>query len=101
MSMVPEWLRRKFAKRINVHENYQLVFSTPQGKEVLAHILKEGFMFKATSALKNDGSVDSNQTLLNEGKRMLALSIFKYVNKDHTQMVQQIEEQLKQYENTQ
>ena len=94
-----ERMRRKFGKRIKTHENYQTVFTTPQGAEVLAHLLKEGFFFKTTAVRDALGNVDVNQTLLNEGKRMLALSVFKYVYKDHTNVVQQVEEQLKQYEN--
>lgn len=97
---VPEFIRKRFAKRVNLHENYQTVFTTPQGAEVLAHLLKEGYFFKTTAVRDALGNVDVNQTLLNEGKRMLALSVFKYVYKDHNNVVQQIEEQLKQYENS-
>jgi hypothetical protein len=41
---------------------------------------------------------DPQQTSLNEGKRMLALSILKFVKKDHAAVLQMIDKQIQDHE---
>ena len=93
MSGIPEWIRKAMSKRIAVHESYQNVFSGPDGERVLAHIMKEGCILKTTFV-----SGDPHQTSLNEGKRILALSILKFVHRDHNNVIKQVERQLTQLE---
>lgn len=89
-----DFIRQRLLKRVSIHEHYQAVFSTPQGKEVLSHIMREGYMLKTTFV-----AGDPHQTSLNEGKRRLALSILKFVNKDHNKVITQIQKEIEQYEN--
>jgi hypothetical protein len=64
-----------------------LTFSTPQGQDVLRHIVKTAFVHSSTFV-----QGDPQQTMLNEGTRRLALSIFKMANVDDTLVNQLIEE---------
>lgn len=64
--------------RVRLHEKYVATFSTPEGKEVLSHILKIGHVF-ATTFVRGD----INETMLKEGERRLALSILRFVSRDH------------------
>lgn len=91
--MIPEWIRRKLGMRIRVHEAYQTVFTGTDGEMVLKHIMTEGCMLKTTFV-----KGDPHQTSLNEGKRILALSILKFVHRSHNNVVQQIEKQIQQLE---
>lgn len=77
----------KLRDRIDLHASYIRVFDSPDGRRVLQHILKEGYVAKTTFVRG-----DPNETILNEGARRLALSIAKFANQDHNQLLQQIEE---------
>lgn len=87
-------IRQRLMRRVTLHEAYQSVFSTEQGKQVLTHLVKEGYILKSTFV-----AGDPHRTSLNEGKRLLALSILKFVNKDHDGVIKQIEQEIQQYEN--
>lgn len=76
--------------KINVHADYAFVFGTPEGKRVLKHICKVGFISKPTRV-----KGDPEQSQENEGMRRLALSILRFANVDHAELVRQIE---KEYE---
>lgn len=78
-------------KQINIHASYKAVFNSPEGREVLEHICRVGFIAKPTRV-----KGDPEQSLENEGMRRLALSILRYANVDHAEIVRQIE---KEYEN--
>lgn len=93
--MIPDFIKRKLMRKVSLHEAYQSVFSGPQGEMVLSHIVKEGFVTKSTFV-----AGDPHQTSLNEGKRVFALSILKFVNKTHSNIIQQVEKEIQQYENT-
>lgn len=84
-----ESVRRKFANlrdRVLLHGSYQNVFGTPEGEQVLRHIAKVGFLTRSTFV-----AGDPDQTMLNEGSRRLALSILRFVRKDHSELLAQIE----------
>jgi len=73
-------------EKVNLHADYVAVFSTPQGRTVLEHICKTGFISKPTRV-----KGDPEQSLENEGMRRLALSILRFANVDHAEIVKQIE----------
>ena len=75
-------------ERMRLKAAYHDVFTSPQGKMVLKHILTEGYMFKSTFVAK-----DSHETALNEGSRRLALSILRAVNYDSRELEQLMETQ--------
>jgi hypothetical protein len=72
--------------RAAVHKSYQAVFNTPDGEVVLRHILKVG---KVTGPTFVAG--DPHMTSFNEGRRQLALSILRFVRKNHDELLEQIE----------
>jgi hypothetical protein len=59
-----------FLRRVRLSESYKATFGTPEGKRVLADILKRAGMLE-TSMVEGDPAMTS----FNEGKRALALSI--------------------------
>ena len=73
---------------INLHSDYLAVFGTEPGKRVLNHICKVGYISKPTVVPGNH-----DMTLVNEGMRRMALSILKFVNVDHANIVEQIEKE--------
>lgn len=94
MGKLSDLIKWRLRRKVDIHDSYQRVFTTMPGEQVLNHICEVGFMFKSTFV-----PGDPHQTSLNEGKRMLALSILKFVKKDHAAVLQQIEKQIRQYEN--
>lgn len=77
--------RLEYAK---LHAAYLRTFDSPDGKVVLEHIMKQGYMLRTTFV-----AGDPNETMLNEGSRRLALSIVKFFGRDHKLLVGLIEEQ--------
>lgn len=51
------------------------VFDSPDGKIVLAWLARESGMLSTTVAVDADGHTDAEMTLINEGKRILFLTI--------------------------
>ena len=96
MSDILKWVKKKFGirRKLELHEAFQTVFTSPQGQLVLEHIIKEGFVLKSTFVVG-----DSHSTALNEGSRRLALSILKFVNKSHDSMIKQLEKTIQDNEN--
>jgi hypothetical protein len=76
-------------ERIDLHETYVAVFSSPEGQRVLRHILKVG---NATNSTFVQG--DPHGTSFREGQRHLALSIAKMVYRDTTELIKQVEQGL-------
>jgi hypothetical protein len=68
-------------------ERYRLVFSSPEGREVLRHIIKMGRVHKSTYS-----KADRDLTLIREGERRLALTILRMSCKDFDELQQLIEE---------
>lgn len=77
----------KLRERIDIHASYVRVFDSPDGERVLRHILRSGYAFNTTFVRG-----DPQETMLNEGSRRLALSILKFVKRDHKELVSQVEE---------
>ena len=67
---------------------YQAVFGTEEGKLVLRHIMRNGFVIDSTFVRG-----DPEQTMLNEGTRRLALSIVRMAVRDNNQMLAEIQKQ--------
>jgi hypothetical protein len=86
---------RGLRKKIDLHEKYVAVFSTPDGEEVLRHILRVGHSAQSTFV-----QGDPHGTSFREGQRHLALSIAKMVHRDTTELIKQIEEGLNDEKNT-
>lgn len=90
MSFIEKSLQMlKLKRRVKLHESYQAIFDTLEGQQVLNHICENGLVFKSTFV-----AGDPYQTALNEGKRVLALSILKFVKKDHSAMLKMVEQQV-------
>lgn len=80
--------------RLHVHEAFVRTFDNeewPDGKIVLRSICREGFVFKTTFV-----AGDPHQTALNEGARRLALSILGHTYRDHGELINQVEELVRQ-----
>ena len=58
-----------------LQESYQLIFNTRDGKRILRHLMKVGFISETTYVIG-----DRDQTLLNEGTRRLVLSMHEMVH---------------------
>lgn len=71
---------------LKLRTKYKDVFSTPTGEDVLCHICKEGHVFH-TTFVEND----PHQTVLNEGRRQLALAILRAVDSDFEKLKNQNE----------
>jgi hypothetical protein len=79
-------VRDMVRNRAMIHQAYQSVFNTPDGQVVLKHILRIG---KVTTPTFVAG--DPHMTSFNEGQRRLALSILRFVRKNHDELLQEIE----------
>lgn len=93
MKPLRDLIKWRMQRKAKIHESYQSVFTTLPGKQVLEHLCEVGFVFKTTHV-----AGDPYQSSLNEGKRMLALSILKFVHKDHAEVLRQIEKQIETYD---
>lgn len=65
---------RQIYERIQIQKDYRTLFSTPEGKRVLQHILR------VSGVSRPKFTVDPNESLWNEAQRHLALSIFRQVH---------------------
>jgi ribosomal protein S8 len=83
-------LQEIIANKVMRHAAYVRLFNTDDGKVVLRHLMKQGFITDTTFV-----AGDPHQTAMNEGSRRLVLSILKYVNRDHKNIVNQIEEEIR------
>ncbi len=79
-------VRAHLANRVSLHEAYVQTFESPQGMRVLRHIMKIGHVTSSTLV-----SGDPTTTAHNEGRRNLALSILRFVKKDHEELLAEIE----------
>lgn len=74
-------------RKKSVQQAYKDTFSTPQGQMVLRHLMKvsgvTGTIFVAN---------DPHQTSLNEGKRMLVMSILKFIHKKEDHINDEVEQ---------
>ena len=84
MSNIVERVKR-LASQVKIHEDYQTIFSTPEGQRVLSHILKHAHGCKSTFV-----AGDPYQTAFREGQRTLALSILRFTYKDHGEIQKQL-----------
>lgn len=75
--------------RVSLRDSYRAIFDTPDGKRVLRHLMRVGFVTKSTLV-----AGDPHQTAHNEGMRRLVLSIINYAVKDHADLEQMMEESL-------
>src|ERR1700761_2717270 len=64
-----------------IYRDYYHVFSTPEGKRVLAHIARMGFIYTSTFDPKSP-----ERTLVNEGARIAALAILKFADQQPTEL---------------
>lgn len=85
MSKLVEVLKQ----RLLIHGAYVRCFNTPDGRAVLSHLMRTGFVFTSTHV-----PGDPHQSSMNEGTRRMVLSILKYVNKDHKELVNQVEQEM-------
>jgi hypothetical protein len=76
-------------KRKEIQKLYKQVFGTDEGKKVLAHLMRNGFIAKSTFV-----AGDPHQSAMNEGSRRVVLSILTFMNKNEDEMQKQIEQEL-------
>ena len=74
-------------QRLSLHQHYQTIFESPQGKAVLHDLLAACGMFRT--------SQDSNPhtTAFNEGKRVIALHILDRMRLDKVEAIQHLLEE--------
>lgn len=82
-------LVRVLKDRIQTHAAYVRLFNTPDGKIVLAHLMRQGYVFQSTHV-----PGDPNTTAMNEGSRRMVLSILKYVHRNHSELIKELEERI-------
>jgi hypothetical protein len=75
-------------KKDPMKDKYETLFKSELGKEVLAHICKNGHV-TTTTFVKGD----PNETTLNEGMRRLALSILRYACKNEEDTINRIKQE--------
>lgn len=68
-----------------IHDSYKAVFDSPDGQRVMKHLCKH---FNVTNP---KFSTDPYLTAFKEGQRHVVMSILKYVNKDQSVLINQIE----------
>lgn len=81
-------------KRLELKRKYKEVFGTPEGKEVLAHILR------VAGVTRPRFTSDNEMTRINEGERRLAMSIFKQVHSSTDHLIQLMQDEIDKQENT-
>ena len=64
-------------KTSDVHASYRAVFLTPDGKRVLNHLCKVGFVNDTTYVNAN-----SHESAHREGMRRVVLSILRFIDRD-------------------
>lgn len=79
-------LKNMIEDRLVVRATYRRLFDTSDGKVVLQHILRSGFVVSSTFV-----AGDSHKTALNEGSRRLALSILRFAKTNPQEVIKEIE----------
>lgn len=82
---------KTLARVVHIHETYQDVFTNAPGREVLRHLMKISHFFESSYV-----PGDPTATAFREGQRHLVLSILKAVNKDTSELIKMVEEELEQ-----
>lgn len=81
-------------------QDYQIAFSTDEGRRVLHDLMQMGNMLKPSFIKdKQTGKVDSHEMAFNEGMRNLVLFIFHRLNVDVKQLEHEIRERAKNERN--
>lgn len=88
LARVPALARMGIQSREKLAEKYRLIFDTPDGRDVLRHIVRMAHVDRSTFVK------DVNVMLVREGERRLALSILRMVCRDHEELQQTIEDSL-------
>lgn len=80
-----QWWKRNRVKDqqgvLDLHQKYRNVFGTPAGRDVLASICKNNFVWDSTFV-----PGDPYKTALREGQRYGALSILLYIEKEQQEL---------------
>lgn len=71
---------------IKLHDSYRSVFDGPDGRAVLRHICQKAHVYSTTFSKD-----DPYETARNEGMRLLALSIMRFVYKDESDLIRELE----------
>lgn len=79
----------KMMEELRIHRCYVVVFNTPEGREVLKHLARKCHLSSPTFVRG-----DERESAFREGQRHVILSILRYLNKDHDQIINHIEEGL-------
>ena len=86
MSMVKS-VRELFLKQREIREVYRHVFETDEGRCILRHLMKTCHVSGPTFT-----AGDPHLTSFKEGQCHVVLSILRFLNKDDSELMKQIEE---------
>jgi hypothetical protein len=84
-------IKKAIEEKLLIHGIYQRVFDNEDGRAVLRHLMRNGFVMDSTFV-----PGDPHKTALNEGSRRIVLSIFRYVNKTPRDVAMEIEQAYKE-----
>lgn len=86
-------IRAAVIDRLKIRASYVRLFSTPDGQDVLLHIMRTGGITRSCHV-----SGDSHASAMLEGQRRLALSILRFAKKDYKQLLRQIQDGIEEEE---
>jgi hypothetical protein len=75
------WRIKEPQDKLDIHGKYREVFGTASGEVVLADICKRNFVFSSAF------HPNPHESAHNEGRRVAALSILLFVNKDQNELI--------------
>lgn len=82
-------IKQVFTDKLRTSGAYRRVFESEDGKIILRHLARAGFLNRSTFV-----AGDPHQTSLNEGSRRLVLSMMRIAKIDPQKLVNEMEEQL-------
>lgn len=77
-------MRNILSERAALHKDYESVFKSPAGVNVLNHLSRK---FNLSTPTFTQG--DTHMTAFREGQRHVVLTILKFINKDSKQLLEQ------------
>jgi hypothetical protein len=81
--------KQSLEEAISRQEDFRATFETPQGRRCLKHLMKISGVFSTTHV-----PGDPYASAFNEGQRAIIMKMVRFMNRDTTSIIQQIEEGL-------
>lgn len=76
--------------KLNLKASYEKVFCNGDGERVLRHLLK------VSGLISPEIITDTNLLLVRQGQQHIVLTILKTINKDNSELIEQITESMKE-----